>query len=76
MDIHIAKAAVQNTSPSYRDSLFEMYFLQSCEIHGVSPDKVRADLDILTSDPDQMELIYQVVIDSLEKMTLLYKPVD
>ncbi len=69
-DIHVAKAAIQNAPPPVRDSLYEVYFLQICKIHGVDPDSLQKDLDVLTSNPDRMEPIYTRVVDSLEQISL------
>ncbi|MCF8236632.1 MAG: DUF4296 domain-containing protein [Saprospiraceae bacterium] len=69
-DIHVAKAAIQNAPPHIRDSLYEAYFLQICEIHGVDPDTLQHDMDVLTTDPERMEPIYTRVVDSLEQIAL------
>ncbi len=66
IDIHIAKAAVQNAPPSVRDSLYEQYFLQLCSIHQVDPDSMQHDLDMMTREPDLMERLYVHVVDSME----------
>ena len=69
IDVHIAKAAIQNAPVEVRDSIYSELFGQICQIHHVHPDSLSMDLDKLTLDPDYLEKLYEVVIDSLEKTT-------
>lgn len=66
IDIHLAKAAIQNAPPAKRDSLYAGYFRQLCAIHHVHEDSLRHDMDFLTKEPDRMERLYAQVVDSLE----------
>ena len=66
IDIHMAKAAIQNAPPAIRDSLYAVYFRQICTIHQVDEDSLKHDLDFLTREPDRMERLYSQVVDSLE----------
>lgn len=66
IDIHMAKAAIQNAPPGIRDSLYAVYFRQLCAIHHVDEDSLKHDLDVLTREPDRMERLYTQVVDSLE----------
>lgn len=69
IDVHIAKAAIQNAPVGVRDSMYHELFGQICQIHQVNPDSVSMDLDKLTLDPDYLEKLYEKVIDTLEKTT-------
>lgn len=66
IDIHIAKAAIQNAPPAIRDSLYAVYFQQLCVIHRVNEDSLQHDMDFLTNEPDRMDRLYVQVVDSLE----------
>ncbi len=66
IDIHIAKAAIQNAPPAIRDSLYAGYFRQLCTIHHVNEDSLQHDMDFLTKEPDRMDRLYAQVVDSLE----------
>jgi len=70
VDIHVARAAVQNASPGVRDSLYEDYFKRICAIHQLDMDSVRHDLDILTRDPDRMEGYYMEVVEVLDSLSV------
>lgn len=65
-DLHYARASTYNMASSEGDSLYEDLKLQVCLLHGVSPDSLDHDLGLLLKDPKALELVYEVLIDSLE----------
>ncbi len=66
IDVHIARSALQNAPLATRDSMYVELFNQICSIHHVSKDSISLDLERLTEDPEYLERIYEMVIDSLE----------
>ena len=70
IDVHIARSALQNAPVDSRDSLYIALFQQICQIHHVSKDSMSNDLERLTADPEYLESIYTIVIDSLENSRL------
>jgi hypothetical protein len=66
IDVHIARSALQNAPVATRDSLYVNLFHQICRIHQVDNDSISSDLARLTTDPEYLESIYEIVIDSLE----------
>ena len=70
VDIHVAKAAVQNAAPAIRDSLYLEYFNQICNLHRLNVDSVQQDLDILTRHPARMEGYYAEVVEILDSLSV------
>ena len=66
-DIHLAEAAMQYTADEKRDSLEEVYYGQIFEIHNVSREVFLECMAILESDPRRNSIIYQNLMDGLEK---------
>lgn len=66
-DIHVAEAAMQYTADETRDSLEAVYYSQIFEIHGVTREKFIECMRILETNPRQGSIIYQNLMDGLEK---------
>jgi len=60
-DTHIAEAAVQNLSGTYKDSMKQVYFMQTMEIHQIDETKFRQSIDSLAANPEIMEKIIRKV---------------
>jgi hypothetical protein len=66
-DMHMARAAVQQAPREERDSLYDQLFLQICSIHQVDKQALERDVDLLLSDPERAEKLYDAVLEILEK---------
>ncbi len=65
-DIHTAESAAGYLSGTQKDSMTAIYYKQIYEIHNVSEEEVKQNLDLLKREPIQLEKIYKMVTDTLE----------
>jgi hypothetical protein len=66
-DMHLARAAVQQAPREERDSLYDQLFMQICSIHQVDKQALERDVDLLLSDPERAEKLYDAVLEILEQ---------
>lgn len=64
-DIHIAEAAMQNLIGITKDSMGEIYYQKTLDLHGVSRPDFDTSMAILRREPDRLGLIYDKVIEEL-----------
>ena len=65
-DLHYARAATYNMPSPAGDSLYQDLKAQVCLLHGVSQESLDHDLKLLLAEPEDLEQLYELVIDSLE----------
>ena len=62
-DAHLAEGALQNVGASELDSVTKLYYQQIFEIHGISEEEFKNNLDYLSRNPEYAEKIYEQVIE-------------
>ncbi len=65
-DIHIAEAAMQNLIGITKDSVGEIYYEQTLNLHNIKKADFDSSMVILRRDPDRLGLIYDKIIEELE----------
>ena len=68
VDIHFVEGAMLSVRPAEKDSMRDYYYNQIFEIHGIEEEDFDQDMDILKSNPDMMEKVYDKVIENLGEM--------
>lgn len=66
-DLHIAEAAASQQEGSKKDSIIKVYYRQIYEIHKTNEDEFLQNLEMLKTDVEEMEKVYKIVNDSLDK---------
>ena len=66
-DLHIAEAAASQQEGSKKDSIIKEYYRQIYEIHAINEDEFLKNLEMLKTDVEEMEKVYKIVNDSLDK---------
>lgn len=67
-DVHMAEGALLNVPYARKDSMRIVYYEQIYEIHGVSEESFRQDIEYYQTHPKVMEGLYEIVIKNLGKM--------
>ncbi len=67
-DVHVAEAAVQNLSGTYKDSLKSAFIAQACSIRQIKLTDLYKSVDMLVQQPDRMEKVYKRVEKRLEAL--------
>ncbi len=67
-DVHVAEAAVQNLSGTYKDSLKHVFIAQACSIYRIQEADLRKSIEMLAQQPDKMEKVYKRVEKRLEAL--------
>ena len=62
-DAHLAEGALQNVGASQLDSMTHLYYQQIFEIHDISEEEFKKNLDYLRQHPKYAEKIYEQVIE-------------
>ena len=70
VDLHIAEAAILSANKAQKDSIGGVYFQQIFNMHQIQDSLFYLNLEIISNDPKKTELIYEKVIEKLEKLDL------
>jgi len=68
-DINIAEAALQGTTGTTRDSLFQLYYRQVFTIHDVTEEDFYKYMDSLRNNPSMAAETYEYIKKQLETET-------
>ena len=64
-DLHFAEASLENLDSLRSDSLQKIYNQQISQIHGVSEEEIKKNLDLLKQNPKNMFEYVRAASDSL-----------
>lgn len=66
-DIHLAEAAGQQLRGFTKDSVMQVYYAQVCSIHSVDQQELIYSMEQLRDEPERMQLLYEKVIEAIER---------
>lgn len=72
-DAYIAEAAINTLVGSVKDSMAEVYYVQLCEIHGITKADFDTTISIIQRHPTYMDSIYANVLRHLTELESLGK---
>lgn len=67
VDVHLAEAALLGFSEIQKDSLSQIYYNQIYEIHAISEESFKTEMDYLKHHPEYLEKIYKLVLEEIDK---------
>ncbi len=67
-DVHMAEGAILNVRYENKDSMREVYYSQIYEIHGISEEAFRSDMEYYQDRPEELEDLYELVIKDLVEL--------
>jgi hypothetical protein len=65
LDAHIAESAAVYLPAQQKDSISPIYYQQIYEIHEVTAEQFKQNMDILSKNPIEMEKVYKIIKDSI-----------
>lgn len=65
LDAHIAESASVYLSEKQKDSISQIYYQQIYQIHDVSAEDFKRNMDILSKNPAEMQKVYSIIKDSI-----------
>jgi hypothetical protein len=65
IDLYSLKAAINMNHPSLQDSTSKVYYEQMQSIYGYTPDEIKHNLELLSTDIDSMMILQNRALDSL-----------
>jgi len=69
-DAHLAEGALQNVGASELDSMTQLYYEQIFEIHGITEEEFKKNLDYLSRNSEYAERIYEQVVQEYTDIKL------
>lgn len=67
VDVHLAEAALLGFSEAQKDSLSLIYYNQIYEIHAISEESFKTEMDFLKQHPEYLEKTYKLVLEEIDK---------
>ncbi len=65
LDAHLAESASVYLSSKQKDSISQIYYQQIAQIHDVSTEEFKQNMEILSKNPIEMEKVYKIIKDSI-----------
>lgn len=68
VDVHMAEALIHSHHPvKLRDSFYTVYMAEVLENHKLNKSEFELALDVMLSDPEYLEFVYQEVVTEINR---------
>ncbi len=67
MDVHLAEAAMQETTLENKDSLGKLYYQKIFNLYGVTEAEFNKSMFLIRQNPKELDAIYKEVIETMDK---------